>query len=126
MCRIFDCILFVALLSLHSKLKPQEFMGHPTMKRSEILIKLERYKKINQGKYRFSKIGIFGSVAKGTAEGKSDIDIVIEQIEPDLFLLGTIKTDLENEFDRKVDIIRIRKGMNAFLKNRIEKEAVYV
>ena len=96
------------------------------MKRSEILIKLERYKINNQEKYRFSKIGIFGSVAKGTAGEKSDIDIVIEQIEPDLFLLGTIKTDLENEFERKVDIIRIRKGMNAFLKNRIEKEAVYV
>jgi hypothetical protein len=96
------------------------------MKRSEILIKLERYKINNQEKYRFSKIGIFGSVAKGKAGEKSDIDIVIEQIEPDLFLLGTIKTDLENEFERKVDIIRIRKGMNAFLKNRIEKEAVYV
>ena len=96
------------------------------MKRSEILVKLERYKINNQKKYRFSKIGIFGSVAKGMAGEKSDIDIVIEQIEPDLFLLGTIKTDLENEFERKVDIIRIRKGMNAFLKNRIEKEAVYV
>lgn len=96
------------------------------MNRSEILKKLERYKKNNQEKYRFSKIGIFGSVAKGTPKGKSDIDIVIEQIEPDLFLLGTIKTDLENEFDRKVDIIRIRKGMNAFLRNRIDKEAVYV
>ncbi|MGD2030582.1 MAG: nucleotidyltransferase domain-containing protein [Desulfobacterales bacterium] len=96
------------------------------MKRSEILIKLERYKINNQKKYRFSKIGIFGSVAKGMAGEKSDIDIVIEQIEPDLFLLGTIKTELENEFERKVDIIRIRKGMNVFLKNRIEKEAVYV
>ena len=96
------------------------------MKRSEILIKLERYKINNQEKYRFSKIGIFGSVAKGKAGEKSDIDIVIEQIEPDLFLLGTIKTDLENEFERNVDIIRIRKGMNVFLKNRIEKEAVYV
>ncbi|MBL7179538.1 MAG: nucleotidyltransferase domain-containing protein [Pseudomonadota bacterium] len=96
------------------------------MEQSEILIKLEQYKKNNQGKYRFSKIGIFGSVAKGTAGEKSDIDIVIEQKEPDLFLLGTIKTDLEDEFGRKVDIIRIRKEMNVFLRKRIEQEAIYV
>jgi len=46
------------------------------MERSEILIKLEKYKKTNQEKYRFSKIGVFGSIAKGTAGEQSDIDIV--------------------------------------------------
>lgn len=97
------------------------------MKRSsEILFILERYKRNYQDKYRFSKIGLFGSVARGTAGGESDIDIVIEQREPDLFLLGTIKSDLENELNSKVDIIRIHKGMNAFLKDRIEREAIYV
>ena len=96
------------------------------MERSEILIKLEKYKKDNQEKYRISKIGVFGSIAKGTAGEQSDIDIVIEQKEPDLFLLGTIKMDLEHEFDRKVDIIRIREGMNVFLRNRIAQEAIYV
>ena len=96
------------------------------MKRSEILLILKQYKKNYHEKYRFSKIGIFGSAARGTAGRKSDIDIVIEQSEPDLFLLGSIKTDLENELDCKVDIIRIRKGLNAFLKDRIEREAIYV
>jgi hypothetical protein len=32
--------------------------------------------------------------------------------------LGSIKTDLENELDCKVDIIRILKRMNAFLKDK--------
>ncbi len=97
------------------------------MKRSsEILRVLEQYKKNYQDKYRFRKIGLFGSAARGTAGGESDIDIVIEQREPDLFLLGSIKTDLENELNSKVDIVRIRKGMNAFLKARIEREAIYV
>ena len=96
------------------------------MKRSEILLVIKQYKKNYQEQYRFSKIGIFGSVARETAGGKSDIDIIIEQREPDLFLLGSIKTDLENELGRKVDIVRIRKGMNAFLKDRIEREAIYV
>ena len=96
------------------------------MKRSEILLILKQYKNNYHEKYRFSKIGIFGSAARETAVRESDIDIVIEQREPDLFLLGSIKTDLENELHCKVDIIRIRKGMNAFLKDRIEREAIYV
>ena len=103
---------------------PEKSVESSAMERSEILIKLEKYKKNNQEKYRISKIGVFGSIAKGTAGEQSDI--VIEQKEPDLFLLGTIKMDLEHEFDRKVDIIRIREGMNAFLRNRIAQEAIYV
>lgn len=96
------------------------------MDRTEILKKLEQFKKEYQTEYRFRKIGIFGSVAKGAANRDSDIDILVEQIEPDLFLLGAIKTDLEDKFGMPVDIIRIRNGMNAFLRNRIEQEAVYV
>jgi len=96
------------------------------MKRSEILKKLKQYKQDYQEEYRFSKIGVFGSVARGDAGSHSDVDIAIEQLEPNLFLLGTIKTDLEEELEAKVDIIRLRKGMNEFLKKRIEQEAIYV
>jgi predicted nucleotidyltransferase len=96
------------------------------MNRSEILDRLSRYKQKNQGRYRFTRIGIFGSVAQGRADEDSDIDIVVEQREPDLFLLGCIKTDLEEEFGKPVDIVRFRHDMNAFLKNRIIREAVYV
>lgn len=96
------------------------------MNREEILKKLEQYKRKHQHEYSFRKIGIFGSVARGEARSNSDLDVLIEQVEPDLFLLGTIKTDLEDLFGTPVDIIRIREGMNAFLKNRIAQEAVYV
>ncbi|MBF0257689.1 MAG: nucleotidyltransferase domain-containing protein [Desulfamplus sp.] len=96
------------------------------MNRSEILSILYNYKHKYQEQYRFTRIGIFGSVAKGIAGEKSDIDIVIEQKEPDMFLLGCIKTDLEEELGKKVDIVRLRKEMNVFLRNRIEQEAVYV
>lgn len=96
------------------------------MDRSEILKRLREFKKERQLEYRFRKIGIFGSVARGTESERSDIDILIEQIEPDLFILGAIKTDLEDEFGVPVDIIRIREGMNTFLRNRIKREAVYV
>ena len=93
---------------------------------SEILDKLNEYKKRKQNEYMIIKIGIFGSLAKGTSSEKSDVDIVVEQREPDLFLLGSIKTDLEEEFGKKVDIVRFHKEMNPFLKSRIESEAIYV
>jgi hypothetical protein len=96
------------------------------MNRSEILQKLEQYKTKYQKDYRIKKIGLFGSVARGDAGQASDIDVLVEQIEPDLFLLGTIKTDLENDLGAQVDIIRIHKGMNEFLKKRIASEAIYV
>jgi predicted nucleotidyltransferase len=96
------------------------------MERSELILILKQYKKNYQEKYRFNKIGIFGSAARDTAGAESDIDIVIEQREPDLFLLGSIKTDLEIQLNSKIDIVRIREGMNAFLKDRIEREAIYV
>lgn len=93
---------------------------------TEVIRKLEKFKKNHQEEYRFRRIGVFGSVARGTSREGSDLDILVEQLEPDLFLLGTIKTDLEEAFGVPVDIIRIREGMNAFLKNRIDREAVYV
>ena len=96
------------------------------MNRTDILDRLRKYKESNKEKYQFTKIGIFGSVARGNAGEQSDIDIVIEQRKPDLFLLGAIKTDLEKEFGTKVDIVRLREKMNTFLKKRIEREAIYV
>ena len=96
------------------------------MERADVINKLRKYKIENHKKYNFSKIGIFGSVAINSTHESSDIDIIIELNSPDLFLLGTIKYELEEKFGQKVDIIRLRNGMNAFLKSRIDKEAVYV
>ena len=39
-----------------------------------------------------------------------------------MFDLIGIKQDLEETFHRSVDVVRMRKNMNQFLKNRIEKE----
>lgn len=96
------------------------------MDRSEIITKLKQYKEENQSRYNFSRIGLFGSVARDTNHTGSDIDILIEQETPDLFMLGTIKTELEEEFGMPIDIIRLHDGINDFLKKRIHQEAIYV
>ncbi|MDD4393522.1 MAG: hypothetical protein PHQ97_12340 [Desulfobacterales bacterium] len=46
----------------------------------------------------------------------SDIDVVVELGKTDLFYLIGIKQELKEQLHRKVDFIRYRDGMNAFLK----------
>ncbi|MBN1971055.1 MAG: nucleotidyltransferase domain-containing protein [Candidatus Delongbacteria bacterium] len=96
------------------------------MSKSEILKKIREYKDENSIKYGILKIGIFGSASREEMNPDSDIDVVIETVKPDPFIIFHIKEDLENIFNTKIDIVRLRKNMNNLLKERIEKEVSYV
>ena len=96
------------------------------MNRSNLLLQLEHFKKDNGQKYGILSIGIFGSFARNQATELSDVDIVVRTETPDPFTIVHIKEDLEKQLHLPVDIVRIRRKMNPFLRNRIEKEAVYV
>jgi predicted nucleotidyltransferase len=96
------------------------------MNQDEIIAILRRFKEMNKDRYEIIRIGVFGSVARGNINEQSDIDVVVELGKPDLFYLIGIKQDLEEKFHRTVDVVRYRDRMNAFLKGRIDKEAVYV
>ena len=96
------------------------------MKRDKVLSTLKKFEEANKKKYGIRRIGIFGSLARGTAISESDIDVVVELENPDLFNLIGIKQDLEDIFHSSVDILRYRDNMNEFLKRRIENEALYV
>ena len=43
-----------------------------------------------------------------------------------MFGLVAIKEDIESYFQIHVDIVQVRERMNTLLKDRIEKEAIYV
>lgn len=96
------------------------------MMRSEILEILRRYKEENSEKYGIGHLGIFGSCARDLASEESDIDVVIETKEPDIYTLVHIKEELEDLFQKPVDLVRHRETMNPYLKKRIEKDAQYV
>ncbi|NOR44871.1 MAG: nucleotidyltransferase [Candidatus Delongbacteria bacterium] len=96
------------------------------MDKNLIIKLLKEYKAENQTKYKLKRIGLFGSYARNEANDKSDIDIVIELLYPDLFIMGDIKYDLEKIYNKKVDITRLRERMNSFFKDKLEKEAIYV
>jgi len=76
-------------------------------------------------KYDISRIGIFGSIARDEATEDSDVDIVVE-MEPDLFKRAALKSELEELLQRNVDVVRYSLRMNPHLKQRIDKEALYV
>ncbi|MCK5733644.1 MAG: nucleotidyltransferase domain-containing protein [Candidatus Latescibacteria bacterium] len=94
--------------------------------KKEMLKILNTYKTLNESKYGIQKIGLFGSVARGEEHGQSDVDVIVELEKQDLFYLIGIKQDLEEQLRIPVDIVSYREHMNPFLKNRIDKEALYV
>ena len=96
------------------------------MNKDELIVFLKRFKNQNQIRYDIIRLGVFGSAARYALGEQSDVDIVVELKNPDMFNLIDIKQDLEEQLQKSIDIIRYRDKMNPFLKRRIEKEAVYV
>jgi predicted nucleotidyltransferase len=96
------------------------------MKKEELIEILRNYKNERANYYGIVTIGIFGSIARGDAREESDVDIVLQIREPDLFMLAGIKDELEERIHRPVDIVTYKDKINLFLKKKIDEEAVYV
>ncbi len=90
------------------------------MSRTEVLQILKAFKEKNGKEYGILTIGLFGSAAKDSMNEAGDIDVAVELESPDLFNLIDIKQELEEQFDRPVDIVRYRERMNDFLKRRMD------
>lgn len=96
------------------------------MKREEIVNFISSHKAEFEQKFSVKKIGLFGSYARGEVHKESDIDIVVELEKPDLFNTIGVKQAIEEALKSKVDIVRLRDNMNRFLRQRIEKDVIYV
>lgn len=97
-----------------------------SLTRDTILSELRQLKPELSRRYGVNRLALFGSFVRGEAKPDSDIDVVVELNEPDLFALVHIKEELETNFRRPVDVIPFSASMNGFLKARIQTEAVYV
>jgi uncharacterized protein len=76
-------------------------------------------------KYGVTRLGIFGSVARDCATERSDVDVVVD-MPPDLFMMVHMKEDLEEMLGADVDLVRLHHDLSAYLKERIDAEAIYV
>ena len=95
------------------------------MTRNRTLSILKEQKPFLTEKFGVHKLGVFGSVARNEMGNDSDVDIVVDMV-PDLFFMVHIKEILEEALNTSVDLVRYRDNMNSFLKECIDKEAVYV
>jgi len=93
---------------------------------NDVLARLKMFKESRQAEYSLRSLGIFGSFARGQAQEDSDVDVVFETSEPNLFRTSRMKQELEELLARRVDVVRLRERMNPRLKQRILREARYV
>ena len=96
------------------------------LNRKNIIKIIKQIKPILKNQYGINKIGIFGSFSRNETDSNSDLDIVVEQHNPDLFDLIGAKQFIEELLKVHVDIVRYRNNMNQKLKDRIDKDAIYV
>ncbi|MFQ6927901.1 MAG: nucleotidyltransferase family protein [Parabacteroides merdae] len=86
----------------------------------------ERLQSPFRRKYGIETLGLFGSVARGEQNEKSDIDVFIKLRKTSYYTLMDIKDDLEQVFRQKVDLITLHETMRALFRRKIEQDAIYL
>lgn len=90
---------------------------------------IEEIKKIVSpiaSRYGVERVFLFGSYARGEATGKSDLDFRIDKgALRGLFQLGGLYSDLEEKFDKKLDLLTTGSLEQKFL-DRIASEEILV
>ena len=91
----------------------------------KIKSKLKEKRNFLKEKYYVEKIGIFGSVSKGTDSPDSDVDVLVEFNGPIGWDIIELKEYLETVIGREVDLVSI-KALKTQLKSEILSEVIYV
>ncbi|MBF8280730.1 MAG: DNA polymerase beta domain protein region [Candidatus Magasanikbacteria bacterium] len=75
--------------------------------------------------YAVRKIGIFGSIAKGTAKASSDVDVLVEFAKPiGFFRFIELEDYLSAIFKKKVDLVT-KDSLKPLIKQSILNHVVY-
>lgn len=90
-----------------------------------ILEKLRAYKPELQRKYPISRLGLFGSYARGEATESSDIDVAVELSGPMGLNFVAMAIEIEDLFGTKVDVVPNRSIKPVYLAS-VEKDILYV
>lgn len=93
--------------------------------KKECIKLLTSYSDVLRQKFGVTSLRLFGSVARGEEKAESDVDVCVEMA-PKLYLFVELGLFLEELLGCHVDIIRMHRNMNDFLRKEIEKDGVYV
>lgn len=106
-------------------------LGYPGFEGSEMtieeLLRTKRHEILRvAAQYGAGNVRVFGSVARGEADDRSDIDMLVE-MEPgrSLLDLGGLQFELERLLGRPVDVVTER-GLKARIRDRVLREAMPV
>lgn len=90
-----------------------------------ILEELRTYKPELQRKFPISRLGVFGSYARGEAGENSDIDVAVELNGPMGLNFVAMAIEIEDLFGTKVDVVPKRAIKPPYLAS-VEKDILYV
>ncbi|MDO5430046.1 nucleotidyltransferase family protein [Parabacteroides sp.] len=78
-------------------------------------------------RHRFGvrSLRLFGSVAREEQQPDSDVDVCVEMASM-LYLLVELSMYLEELLGCRVDVVRMNRNMNAFLRKEIEKDGIFI
>ncbi len=89
-----------------------------------ILKTLQAQKPYFENELGVTRIGLFGSYARGNQKVGSDVDVLIE-MPPNFDNLCTIWKILETELKIKIDLVRVGPHLGKPFLNDIRKEIIY-
>lgn len=92
--------------------------------REEIEETLKRFKPMLREKFKVKEIGFFGSYVRGEESETSDVDVLVDFLEPIGWEYIDFKEFLEEILGMEVDLVTV-KALKPQLKEKILKEVVY-
>ena len=96
------------------------------MSRKECIDILKTCSETLRREYGITSLRLFGSTAREEQKDGSDVDVFVETLTPNPFLLMEAKEYLEKSTGRSVDVIRNHCNLNPRLKKRIERDGVTI
>jgi predicted nucleotidyltransferase len=93
--------------------------------KDEIINTIKADKKFLKENFGVVNIGLFGSYAKDRQTEESDIDLLVEFIEPRFDWIASLQGYMEVKFNKKIEIVRKRNLTNSRFLQRVEQEVIY-
>ncbi len=87
---------------------------------------LRQSKPLLREQYQVTRLGIFGSYARGEQTAESDLDILIDYEQaPTLFQLVELRSYLSRQVGLKVDLVT-KNGLKPRIQAKVLSEVVYI
>ncbi len=109
-----------ASLCANSYLCPQIMLD-----RQECINKIKSNANYIVNQFDVASLRLFGSLARNEQQESSDADVCVE-MPPNMFQLVGLKQYLEELLGCNVDIVRVHRNMDTFLKEQIAKDGIQI